>query len=650
MAFHSGLPLARGGYLGVSSFFTLSGFLIATLAIDEWRHTGHLSWRRFWERRARRLLPAALVTIAAVLAIDAWRDVGSGPRFRGDALAALGYVANWRQAAGDGGYAAIFSSPSPFVHFWSLAIEEQFYVLFPLVFAGVMALAGRPARPRGAGVRDGRRGVVLARLGRRRPVRQRRHRLLRHPHAGGRAAGRRRPRLRGRVVPGPAPAVGPSRRSTVSATLAGAAGLAVLAVAWTQVPIGDVRLFHGVTLLNAGATAAVIVAAIAARPFDRVLGAVPLRAVGKVSYGAYLLHWPIFLLLTAEGTGVDGGALFALRTAVTLAAATASYLVIEAPVRFRLDVSRPRLAAVAVACVVAVAGLAVALPQRREPVTELAVAAPAASSVVSPAAPPAGAPAAAAPAAVGGTLERGCRRCVRSPPSLRPATPRRPARSCWPAIPSPGPCCPGCRSGTTATPSGRCRSTPTSPSGARRADPVGPGSSRSRQTFPECDSWHADLGAAIARSSPDLVVLVMGLGDLGGRPIDGEWLPPGDPVHDRWLADRLDALATTIEGQGVPAVWLTFPHVRVPDTRDPTRPWHDLPVNDPTRVDRYNELVRATVDRHAGIEVVDLASWVDTWRDGSFHPQDRDGVHFTFGGSERAGGWLAPLVLQRLPS
>ena len=127
----------------MSSFFTLSGFLIATLAIDEWRHTGHLSWRRFWERRARRLLPAALVTIAAVLAIDAWRDVGSGPRIRGDALAALGYVANWRQAAGDGGYAAIFSSPSPFVHFWSLAIEEQFYVLFPLVFAGVMALAGR---------------------------------------------------------------------------------------------------------------------------------------------------------------------------------------------------------------------------------------------------------------------------------------------------------------------------------------------------------------------------------------------------------------------------------------------------------------------------------------------------------------------------
>ena len=419
-------------------------------------------------------------------------------------------------------------------------------------------------------------------------------------------------------------------------------------------PIGDVRLFHGVTLLNAGATAAVIVAAIAARPFDRVVGAVPLRAMGKVSYGAYLLHWPIFLLLTAERTGVDGGALFALRTTVTLAAATASYLVIEAPVRFRLDVSRPRLAAVAVACVVSVAGLALALPQRREPVTELAVATPVVSPAASPTASPppsSAASSAAAPvAATGGTLDEGM-------PALRAIAAIAPTGD---AVPKGTILLAGDSVAWSLLP-GLSLWNDRHPARALQVDthlafgcPAGgPGRTwilEEQQTFPECDSWHADLGAAIARSSPDLVVLVMGLGDLGGRPIDGEWRPPGDPVHDRWLADRLDTLATVIDAQGVPAVWLTFPHVRVPDTRDPTRPWQDVPVNDPTRVDRYNELVRATVDRHPGIEVVDLASWVDTWRDGSFHPQDRDGVHFTFGGSERAGGWLAPLLLQRLPS
>jgi lysophospholipase L1-like esterase len=181
----------------------------------------------------------------------------------------------------------------------------------------------------------------------------------------------------------------------------------------------------------------------------------------------------------------------------------------------------------------------------------------------------------------------------------------------------------------------------------------GPGLTRvleERGTFPECQTWHDEIGAAISRSSPDLVVLLIGLADLGGRPFDGEWRPPGDPVHDRWLAGRLDELAGEIEAAGVPAVWLTFPHVRVPDADDPTRQWTDIPVNEPARADRYNDLVRATVARHPGIQLVDLSSWVDTWPDGSFDPDDRDGVHFTFPGSQRVGEWLIPQLLQHLSS
>ena len=91
------------------------------------------------------------MTDDGVLVLQAWAETGAGPRFRGDVLAALAYGANWRLARSDGGYADLFAEPSPVVHFWSLAIEEQFYLAFPLVFAGAMALLGG-ARRRGAAI------------------------------------------------------------------------------------------------------------------------------------------------------------------------------------------------------------------------------------------------------------------------------------------------------------------------------------------------------------------------------------------------------------------------------------------------------------------------------------------------------------------
>src|SRR4029450_13249462 len=106
--------VARGGYLGVSAFFTLSGFLIATIALDEHDRTGHLSWARFWERRARRL-PAALVPLAAIVVLQARWGIGAGPRFRADMLAAVGYVTNWRLAGSGSDYGALFPAPSPLI-------------------------------------------------------------------------------------------------------------------------------------------------------------------------------------------------------------------------------------------------------------------------------------------------------------------------------------------------------------------------------------------------------------------------------------------------------------------------------------------------------------------------------------------------------
>ena len=141
LLFHGGFPWARGGYLGVSTFFTLSGFLITTLLLAERADTGRIALGAFWARRLRRLLPTSALTLAAVAAgahvFDEWRTETAG----GDVLASALQVANWRFIVDGQSYGDLFASPSPVLHFWSLAIEEQFYWLFPLLTAGVLAVA-----------------------------------------------------------------------------------------------------------------------------------------------------------------------------------------------------------------------------------------------------------------------------------------------------------------------------------------------------------------------------------------------------------------------------------------------------------------------------------------------------------------------------
>src|SRR5262245_51483447 len=144
LLFHSQFSWARGGFLGVSAFFTLSGFLITSLLLhDRLGSTrGHL--RSFWARRARRLLPAAIVTLFGVTMFAATVATTDQLRvLRGDVFAALGYVANWRFYLSGQSYGELFRAPSPVLHFWSLAIEEQFYVVFPLVVAGTLWLVRR---------------------------------------------------------------------------------------------------------------------------------------------------------------------------------------------------------------------------------------------------------------------------------------------------------------------------------------------------------------------------------------------------------------------------------------------------------------------------------------------------------------------------
>jgi hypothetical protein len=142
VAFHLDEQGLTGGFLGVDAFFVLSGFLITTLLVLEWRRHQGIGLLAFWGRRARRLLPALLLVILAV-AIFAWIEVPTDElgRLRGDGIAGLFYVANWRFVASGQSYFDLFTSPSPFRHLWSLAIEEQFYLIWPLVTLGCLRLA-----------------------------------------------------------------------------------------------------------------------------------------------------------------------------------------------------------------------------------------------------------------------------------------------------------------------------------------------------------------------------------------------------------------------------------------------------------------------------------------------------------------------------
>ena len=139
LLFHDGR--LRGGYLGVDLFFVLSGYLITSLLLVEQRDRGRVRLGRFYERRARRLLPAMVLALLGVAVYAAvWAQPSELPRIRWDGVATLFYFANWRDIFTKQSYWDIFRAPSPLQHTWSLSIEEQFYAIWPLMVVGVVSL------------------------------------------------------------------------------------------------------------------------------------------------------------------------------------------------------------------------------------------------------------------------------------------------------------------------------------------------------------------------------------------------------------------------------------------------------------------------------------------------------------------------------
>ncbi|HKS99905.1 MAG TPA: acyltransferase, partial [Rugosimonospora sp.] len=325
--FHAGVTQLPGGFLGVDAFFVLSGFLITSLLLAEQLRDGRIRLAGFWARRARRLLPALLLVLICVVIAGRYLlppdEVGL---LRGDALAALGYVANWRMIYRGSDYFTQTAAPSPLQHTWSLGIEEQFYVVWPLIVVGVLALARQRRLPLLAVALGGAAASAVTAVLWYRPDDVNRAYFGTDSRAQALLIGCALAILCAR----PGTSTQPRHRVLGALALAGAGGTAWF---WTHASGTAGWLYHGGLTAVALAVAAVLAHAVRSPrgPTARVLALPPLVWLGRISYGVYLWHWPLFQFVDRERTGLAGVPLLGLRVALTLGVATASYHLVERP-------------------------------------------------------------------------------------------------------------------------------------------------------------------------------------------------------------------------------------------------------------------------------------------------------------------------------
>ncbi len=672
MLYHGGVPICGGGFMGVNVFFVLSGFLITSLLLGEWRERAALRLGQFWARRARRLLPALLFMLlgVAVLAI-VLASPGQYPGLRLDSLATLFYVANWHLVMGGSNYFALASQPSPLAHMWSLSIEEQFYIVWPpvmllvlrasrrlppgrrlwplfgLAVSGALASAAFMAVRFHAGASATRLyegtdtrsqdilvGAALA-VGlaiwaehrRRLPVpvpalvRGRYGRA--HPATGltGAVPPRRNRRdAHRRRGPQGAPIAAWEVSARPWRALVQAVGLGALGgglYLWTQVGGTDPALFDGGFLLFALGVAAVIFAVVTAQlgPIARGLGNPVLRFLGRISYGTYLWHLPVFVFLDGARTHLAGYPLLALRVAVTLAAATISYYLVEQPVRrgaLRSMTEWRGWLATAGACAAVVAVTAAAtLPATAD-----------ASALARPVGPQYSGP----PVRVLLTGDSVAWRLGFAVMASQPQSDYDVSLDNGALL--------GC---------GVVRSAAYIAHGV--ADPM---ASPCNSATPAASQWPARWSADLSSFHPDVVALLAGRWELMDRLVDGRWQHVGEPAFDAQLQASLEEAVRVGTSTGALMVLMTAPCFDSGEQPN-GQPWAE---DSPARLADYNSIVRQVAAAHPDrVALLDLDAMLcpgggySTSVDG-VALRDGDGVHIV--PSQAAGQWLDAHLLPEL--
>jgi peptidoglycan/LPS O-acetylase OafA/YrhL len=640
VVFHAGLSWLPGGFLGVDVFFVLSGYLITTLLLEEVDRAGRIDLWAFWARRARRLLPALIVLVVVVSAVSPLvLPAAETALVRDDALSALAYMANWRMILRGTDYFAQTAAPSPLQHTWSLAIEEQFYLLWPLlllllgltrirrhgliavVATAVLGVVGSVAVGwllTGSGRdlnrvyfgSDTRAVSILVGVG----------------LAGVLATGRGNPR-----------SVVPHRGLGVVAAVA----TAVLLWLFSHAEDNDAQLYHGELLLVALAVAAVLAHAVLVPQSltARMLSLPPLPALGCISYGVYLWHWPLLGWLTSERTGLHGASLLLLRCLATVAAATVSYLLVERPIRAGSSrwLRQPRYALTTAAAVLcATGGALLAFTPRVGPVTGAPLAnptrtveEPAAGSPVSlDVAPPVSLDSPANPEPLS------------QPPAEHHRIPGKPVTIkvfgdslAWSLV-NQLPAQPGLLlHDDTMMGCGLLLDSP-----YRYFGSVG-------QQRPECTQWPHLLRQAATTDGVDVVMILVGRWETMDRMHNGKWTHLGDPSFDNHVRGELERAVSIAASGGARVVLATAPYNRRGERPD-GRLW---PEDEPDRIDRWNAILREVATEHPDtVQLIELGARLCP--EGRFTKTvddiavRSDGVHFTPQGAH----WLAPWLLPQL--
>lgn len=601
---------AKGGYLGVSAFFTLSGFLITSLLIMEFESVGHIGLGGFWGRRFRRLMPAALVTLAVVGILTP--ILGTADQLSavpGELWSALGYVVNWKFIASGSDYAATFrGAPSPLTHFWSLAVEEQCYFVLPFVVA--------------IGLRFGRGNRRL--VGMLFAVVVAASTMTMVVVGGGQYTNRVYMGTDTRVAElaiGALLAVaiaGKDRLGTtrlVFTTIASPLALGMIVAAWATTDLHASWLYRGGFQLHAVAVALVILAAMhPPSPLRKLLSFDPLTFIGRISYGLYLFHWPVLRFMTAARLHLSAYPTAILQVVVTFGLAIASYRFLEQPIRTRRWVVGRQRIFVPVMAVLAVALLGFALPvaDRTEQSSLNASTQPVIPTTIAPAPHETAPPPPVRVIVVGDSfaLSVGLGLEHWATSSGQIATLNRGLVGCG---------------------FGR--------GGKNR------GIGLEREWPDDCKAREASLDEDIASFRPDVVLLAGGMWDVTDRQLEGSrtWTHIGEPTYDAYLLGEFEHLIDYFTTRGVRVAWATAPDWDPkynPETFMGKPPYAE---STPGRAEKYNEvLALALADRPAATSI-DLAAWMNQQPGGEFDPKLRiDGVHLSLAATDTAATWLGP--------
>jgi len=327
--YHANSPWALGGFLGVETFFVLSGFLITSLLLTEWQSTGSISLRNFWLRRARRLLPAVWLLLLILPILATFFAGDALPRLKEDIPAALFYITNWVYIVREVPYFEAFGRPPLLQQLWSLAVEEQFYLLWPLILLFLLHKS-----------KNNRIGLLLA-TSIMIAISSIWMAILYSPNVDPirvyygtdtRASGF----LVGAMLAmlwSPRQESSGSKQHILEAL--GWGGLITLMILFNQLNEFQPFLYRGGILITALASALMIIGASSPTTgISKLLETRLLRWIGSRSYSIYLWHWPVFML-TRPGFDIQFPALPVQtgQAAITFALAELSYRWIESPIR-----------------------------------------------------------------------------------------------------------------------------------------------------------------------------------------------------------------------------------------------------------------------------------------------------------------------------